>query len=890
MTQEAAGGGEWRSGWNMELWFNRFVRIVALLERAGNFFGALDFILATTMVVGGFSDYLDRDFWYTTTIVFFEGCRIFSRQTRTDDHIMFKAIGSIQFKRVNLGNNSGSLYFANAVMMLVSLYLLAYAPIAMMLFSSTAWRMSYALTVILVSLLMVYNGWFYKLVGHASKRESMILFQFSAPAALLLSKVLLHISVGHWYFDHTDYTAIAFWFILYLVARFGSPVNCLLNKAGAKGLHSLLLMAVICEAMDEDIRTILFVLGGIFVVGSIQTQLASIQIIVSYCYLVSGIEVNGSANKNVKPALKMVYGLALTQGILYMAACGLESFSFLLRKTIALTYGLTDISGMSALDLYYEHCYATFLHKSILDSTQKRSLVRFAIESLKPEARHHKKRAAVRILNSVLQKQKASSSESDILSLITTSNNAVMTLINILGWQFPQYDDLRLRAAKVVVCIAPYLHINEFPALLQLVLSLVDSQVVSGGMTSNQQIIGNGRQKRRTADIEGGNRPEALVCKLWQHFQILKSVPHADSEDTGSLSALGLNILNGLSQNVQNFSEEFLRATEVLIRCFPGPTVAQREEFITSWLKLIAKLSGVKGEVGVKLRQGLTEGNFLILNFVEVLELEGSSSYVEHTKLVFQIIANVSIAMKTRNKIGSVPMVISKLLKEFIGEESQPLRAEAGAALAMLALESPQTCYDILTKAGNKIVVDLTFKFQKGQYVYPAARLLYSLCKHSMESMSSHECFLDYLMTTLAAVLGWINDAEGKEMTALIGLASETFNAMPAEGIALVLDSSDGAFVKKMVQELYACSKASPEEFAGMGRVLVELTTSVVKSSPRYSMHFKATGTIEVLTRLEQCLWMLVPEEQGAMRVRLTEAKALIEADQHGDDEILSEG
>lgn len=160
----------------MELWLNRFVRIVALLERAGNFFGALDFILATTMVVGGFSDYLDRDFWYTTTIVFFEGCRIFSRQTRTDDHIMFKAIGSIQFKRVNLGNNSGSLYFANAVMMLVSLYLLAYAPIAMMLFSSTAWRMSYALTVILVSLLMVYNGWFYKLVGHASKRESIYYF------------------------------------------------------------------------------------------------------------------------------------------------------------------------------------------------------------------------------------------------------------------------------------------------------------------------------------------------------------------------------------------------------------------------------------------------------------------------------------------------------------------------------------------------------------------------------------------------------------------------------------------------------------------------------------------------------------------------------------------
>ncbi|OEL30629.1 hypothetical protein BAE44_0008352, partial [Dichanthelium oligosanthes] len=54
---------------------NRFIRTVALLERAGNGLGTLAFTWATVVILGGFSTNLGPDFWYATTIVFLEAFR-----------------------------------------------------------------------------------------------------------------------------------------------------------------------------------------------------------------------------------------------------------------------------------------------------------------------------------------------------------------------------------------------------------------------------------------------------------------------------------------------------------------------------------------------------------------------------------------------------------------------------------------------------------------------------------------------------------------------------------------------------------------------------------------------------------------------------------------------
>ncbi|KAM3371466.1 hypothetical protein ACQJBY_018722 [Aegilops geniculata] len=60
-----------------EMWLNRFVRSVTLIERVGNALGTLAFTWATVVLLGGYSKDLKfkYDFWYATVIVFLEATR-----------------------------------------------------------------------------------------------------------------------------------------------------------------------------------------------------------------------------------------------------------------------------------------------------------------------------------------------------------------------------------------------------------------------------------------------------------------------------------------------------------------------------------------------------------------------------------------------------------------------------------------------------------------------------------------------------------------------------------------------------------------------------------------------------------------------------------------------
>ena len=62
-----------------ETGLNRFLRCVAFVEWAANAFGALAFMWATVVLLGGFCSNLDpTDFWYATAIIFIEAFRLVS--------------------------------------------------------------------------------------------------------------------------------------------------------------------------------------------------------------------------------------------------------------------------------------------------------------------------------------------------------------------------------------------------------------------------------------------------------------------------------------------------------------------------------------------------------------------------------------------------------------------------------------------------------------------------------------------------------------------------------------------------------------------------------------------------------------------------------------------
>ncbi|KAF0906411.1 hypothetical protein E2562_011409 [Oryza meyeriana var. granulata] len=81
---------------------NRFVRIIAFIERAGNGLGTLVFTWATVVILGGFSTMLTiREFNCATLLALLEATRMFSQNSRLEYQFFFRTRGAFRRPRLN---------------------------------------------------------------------------------------------------------------------------------------------------------------------------------------------------------------------------------------------------------------------------------------------------------------------------------------------------------------------------------------------------------------------------------------------------------------------------------------------------------------------------------------------------------------------------------------------------------------------------------------------------------------------------------------------------------------------------------------------------------------------------------------------------------------------
>jgi hypothetical protein len=82
----------------------------------------------------------------------------------------------------------------------------------------------------------------------------------------------------------------------------------------------------------------------------------------------------------------------------------------------------------------------------------------------------------------------------------------------------------------------------------------------------------------------------------------------------------------------------------------------------------------------------------------------------------------------------------------------KPLRAVAGEALTMLAMESPDNCSAMLMdEPGYELIADLAKKLQHGDHIYTVASLLQNLCENCREVLRNQGPS-DHLSSTLIVV------------------------------------------------------------------------------------------------------------------------------------------
>ncbi|KAJ1284350.1 hypothetical protein BS78_03G197000 [Paspalum vaginatum] len=731
---------------------NRFIRTVALLERLGNGLGTLAFTWATVVILGGFSTNLGQDFWYATAIVFIEAFRVFSRENRSDDELLFKTTGSIRLKRVKLISNVP--YYLNVGIVMVSLYgtlefLLIHYEYLSPPPHELQWHRILLLSALLALASMVQLPTFVKCMkGNRLLQCSplvavlafggVLLWTNSAPkrfAALVVAPLFvgcLQYSLIEPCLQGTKVLDLA-----------KTKLPAWLQKVGA-------LVFPLWIAVSVPIAFHLmgvFVLLGTLLISNIQIPVALARIALSSMRLSSKDRHNseGGNDQHVDQALKIFYSMVLGQGTLYVLACICESLFFsYLRRSLAGALSVPACKdGFHSVDEYYEHAYDKCMKDGVL-AQEDLTLVRFGVDSLGSNSRT-KKLAALQILHSlVLRQQEAPCTRTSVVSEVTTSTRAVSTLVSMLGWTAPQDQEIRFFAAKITAELAGDLLIVGIPGTMQMVSSLLDPDAKNHSLkrsisapelratkrdTDNLQ---RSHSSPATVDIneeEAGQQRPAIqansahavcngewiskICKLWQHIKNMFSAPNEGNQpwtDEDSLPIQGMIILGKLTHNLDNCAEIY-RATGLIPKIIElmsyntgtencKEVEVHRKLCITSSLKLVSKLVNTKGEAGSALRRKISGQPFLLSNLAEILEDRRSG--MDQLKLMtMDVLSKLAVDDdETSHDIGSYKLFIPMLMHTFLGRDelrnNSSLRMVAVEVLSILSMQNSTYCSSIL--------------------------------------------------------------------------------------------------------------------------------------------------------------------------------------------------
>ncbi|KAF6999724.1 hypothetical protein CFC21_015704 [Triticum aestivum] len=278
---------------------------------------------------------------------------------------------------------------------------------------------------------------------------------------------------------------------------------------------------------------------------------------------------------------------------------------------------------------------------------------------------------------------------------------------------------------------------------------------------------------------------------------------------------------------------------------------------LKSSLKVLQRLTGIGKEIGITLLYKISKHPFLLRNLAEILKDNITSQ--ESRKLVAGILRNIAIDGNTRQDIGHIQLIITRLKQTFLNEENPMIanadhlsQKAAGQALAMLTTESAQNCLIVLQEPDFIKKLKHMILIHDGKYIYVAASLLRNLCLHSRHEL--RELDLKELSHILREVLEKIIDVEGVELEIIIGLSSLICKTIP-EDFTQELEGGQikRRFVKRLVDVLNANTEPSAN-CPGIRRVILEQVINMMESNYRYADCFNEFRMREALLVVEQTL------------------------------------
>ncbi|KAF0906418.1 hypothetical protein E2562_011416 [Oryza meyeriana var. granulata] len=607
---------------------------------------------------------------------------------------------------------------------------------------------------------------------------------------------------------------------------------------------------------------------------------------------------NNGEKANLVASLNIFYGMVLAQGILYIAACIFEVFSFIPRRSLIRHGGFGGQWGVASVNLYYAYAFEKYMEGGVL-APKKISIITFAMDSLNSDS-PKMQLYGVQMLHIFLQKEQT---RERLIAKVTTSRKTMARLISMLGWTSSSHTVVRLYAAKATVEFSKSLRVATIPGTVQLVSSLLDIDGkqkrgnplldVDGDHEGKKAPIHNtseSQEERKDAirdaaddqcriqeplrDTDNLLQTQTIsthitarnssILRSWQRISEYWSIPKEQPlTERDLLPALGMSIVDNLASCDQNNCVEIDGVTDLIpkiigftsFRIVMKNSRAQQMVLAKSSLKVLQRLTSIGGQIGISLRYKISKHPFLLRNLAEILE--DKSSDQELSKLVAGILRNLAIDGDTRQEIGLMHVLITRMMKTFLNLDRTSstnvgclLSKVAGQALAILATDNVHNCLvmlkepEFINKLKNMILI------HDEMNIYVAVSLLRSMCQHARVKLTGSD--LKELSHTLREVLERILNAEGAELEILIGLSSQICKVIPEE---FVEELEGGQIKQKFMKKLVDALNANMNPGAhcpGIRRVILEQSIYMMECNSHYANCFNGLRMMEVLSTVEE--------------------------------------
>lgn len=474
------------------------------------------------------------------------------------------------------------------------------------------------------------------------------------------------------------------------------------------------------------------------------------------------VEKGDSDKRNRKSALIIFYSLALADASLFLLEKAYWEWKVSVQKILDQVNKECELgeSGLISIRRFFYDAYSRCVNGSVFDGL-KMDMTSFAMELLESSSPDEQLIGA-RILRKFSTIQWFSE---DTLQKIGINLSVMGRMVEMLNWKDPQEEEIRYSAAEIL---------SKLAGIKQNSLRIAE---IPGALESTSCLLHVSRSHTRAAD------------------EISEKRIIFDDENYGSwtFNHLGLQILKKLARdhdvcgkigNTRGLLPKIIEFTHADERLLKNPTAAPSQILtVKRSLQVLKMLSSTSGAAGKQLRKEISEIVFTISYIRDILRY--GEKQPELQILGIEILTNLAIEDEATNIIGGTGGVLKELFNIFFNDElpanQSNVRAVAGEALAMLALESQNTCERILNLRLNG---NLTTALEVPLLRINAARIVRNLCAYSGEDSYQQ---LKSLTAAGPIVLEAIMKEEDKLQEVMTGAAGCIFNLMTSEDSKIML-------------------------------------------------------------------------------------------------------